>query len=1133
MSEQLSQLIQQSLSPVHQALHSPQPPPSYLQYQQNPHSFINTPGPSPHYNPKWNMAPAVVNHALRIKGAMNLYDDANTHSPTAWSLDQGDRLAADPLGRRVAASEEMAIRGSSNPMPFFSSGLNAAALAGSFLLPGGLAMQLAGGMGLGYGANVAGNFMDNTFFGRARDYRQMGMMLRGRLTPGSLGDTFGTDATGVMRHDVAQHIANQVYTLERGEGRFSGKEFMRMTDKMAQFGMLRDVSTEGGLIKRVKEISEQLKIFAKIANEGDVLEALKQMAQLRNLGISDANLNQAASNARAFARMAGLTKHQMQTAGMEGAQVFNQMGLSGASGYQLGMLNRGLATANMGIFSRGMLAQMGGAPGIAQQMTAGIGAAQQHQTALMLMHSFFDSQGKGQFNLNTGALNQFMSGKADIGDLFNRKVGQLQQSGDMLQHIQDFKERLPELREGLQQRLGPVGMQLFTIRQAQALRRLTGGRMTTFTALQHLTGNEQQARVLARMMTSPQATGKMLEHLQFENRRRALSRRAEIEYQGGMGARFKRWYRNLFGRGISRRIASWAARGAQVQRDRAAGVYGSDPVADMMLKMNERQRNEAILRMAQGKGMSGASTADSVTGSTGLANWSTNPWMALSDRVFGGGIQNNIAMEFAGYDFTGGRLLRGLKQSILPPSESRFGFRDRALLTQKELYDRALDSARVSRKIFDGSHSSVMGAIRASRQAREAASKATGIDAGVLRQLMRSSEGDIRDRMKELQGWFSHGKLDANDIRNILLKRAGGVGIKGEQLNKLAGFLRSREGDDLTAAAWRNMHVGSSDDQKRIQRAQGMGHTRVGGGMFDEKQEELLTNISEQFGFNASGEGSGIRLDRESTSELGSFLTGLSSDKGNVTHVLEYLRARAKGDGSGRQYIENLLENEKDPKKREALQKLFERAVKGFDKLSNRNDILTHLKHARHMKDSGSIADTLLGNKKNIDTIELDRRFRNQVEKDLGISLDKQGYGLDSLISKARKDRSILDKIKDKQLRGWVDEAGQDSTDSKRVELLRQQIAKKVLGRTRDQKAGVTSVDTRGSTNVARQQMQFAQQLHQHALANARITVKFGSDIDRFGKIVSGDKDSFHSAVSKFSNAVDRMSLGGGPKTKR
>lgn len=182
----LSEVIQQSMSPVHAALNIPGQVPSYVQ-AANSRGSMMSPSFNPYYNPNFNIMVPIVNHAKRQFSGMSIRDDARWHSPTAWSYDQGvDRTAADPLGRRMAAAEELTIRGASRPPSIFGTGLSAAAFMGSMMIPGGFIKNLAIGTGLGMGADFVGNQLDRAFFGNVQGYRQSAAMFRGRLTPGTL-----------------------------------------------------------------------------------------------------------------------------------------------------------------------------------------------------------------------------------------------------------------------------------------------------------------------------------------------------------------------------------------------------------------------------------------------------------------------------------------------------------------------------------------------------------------------------------------------------------------------------------------------------------------------------------------------------------------------------------------------------------------------------------------------------------------------------------------------------------------------------------------------------------------------------------------------------------------------------------
>lgn len=1152
-SQQLSQMIQQSLSPVNSALNVPNAPPSYVQAVMRQTQFVGgSDHMNPNYNPRYNIMPAIVNHARDRISFMRIRDDATEMTPSEWSNDQGvNRLAADPLGRRMAASEEMAIRTAAKAPGVMRGVFNTAATGIGFT-----GIGLPASIGIGIAGDVAGGWMDDRMFSKARDLRQSAMMLRGRLTPGTLGSPFGQDASGMMRHDVSQQIATNVFSLAEKDSRFSGKQFVQMTDKMAQLGMLRDVGSSDQLVQRVKDVAKQLKTFAKVANEPDVLEALKQMAQLRNVGIADANISQAASNARAYARMTGLSKDQITASGMGGAQIFQQMGLSTGAGYQLGMANRALATVGQGAFSRGTINKFGGASGIGNMMTAGIGAAQQHQTAAMMMHGIFKSTGKGQFELDTNALNSVMSGGMSLTDAYNNRLGQLQKSGNVLQHVQDFQERLPELREAMQQRLGAAGMQMFTIRQAQAMQQTAGGKMTLYSALRNLTGNEDQARVLARIATTPKATQQLMTQMKFENRRRALAQRQEIEYDASFGTRMRKKARSYFGNFLwNKDLAGFTSRRQQEITSRASGVYGADSSADNYLQMNPMQRAAAIENLAKGTGAQGEYGKYGVEGldsSHGKMSWKS-PLAALSERTFGGGTLDRMAMEFTGDDYTGGRLFRGIRRwatgkravasaiatagvsLAVMPYAYIYGDRKRDQMSKQQLAARAVESGRVGRMIFTGQEKSLSDAALQDIEDRKKFAQTTGVTTGMLNRVMRGTAEDTKKRLKSLQSTlFNHGKWDVVESREYMLKRLKLQGASTEQIAKARETLYNhKDGDRLMSSMMRTMLASETGSNQAKFRSQIGEHIQLGGQSFNKMQEDVRKQIEGSFTLRPTWYSTiPDDMDAAAVSEFTGFLGKLgiktTEEQSSVLQYTQILAKRENGDLSASEVVEQLgaLTEGKTPAEKERLKSLFKLTGNRFAGLKEKKEISKHLGSKQiDAKQLGKKLAPLLGK---MHTIAMDKVFRSTLEDKFSIKLDDKKSGIVALSEKFGKDKSFRKEVQktDSKLYDALN-AMRAATDNKSQVEARKDVMDYVVKGKKPGTTGVTTVATEGTTGSARLQMQMARSLNDFAGANARNTAAMGTMVDDMAKIIGKTSDgaTLGSVVTTFKDAVDTFAL--------
>lgn len=1160
-NQQLSQILQQSLSPVHAAVQIPQPmlpqipsaPPSYLYQAQNVGLFSPQEAPSPYYNPSYNMGSAVVNAARRAYAGSEMMQDIRQITPKTWAKDQGAQMSVDPVSKRLAAAEEVAIRGSSNygfgGIPLvggFQSALNTAATVGSFAVPG---VGLFTGLGIGLAANTIGSGIDRMVFGGARDLRQAGLALRSSLNVGNLGTPFGLDETGLMRHDVAQNITNQVSHLSFQDTRFSSKQFLQMTDRMANMGMLQGVGSTDEIVNRVKRVSQQLKTFMKVANEPDMLEAIKQMSQLRNVGISDANLSQAASNARAFARMAGVSRQDIQIAGQQTAQMYQQQGLSGAAGYQMGMFTRGLAGQNVNLFSRGLQQMMGGASGIANTMAQGVAGAQRHTTMDMLMHTIFKSQGGGRFNLDSSALNRFMQG-GDLAKMFDTKTRQLNASGDMMQHIQDMNERRPELREALQQRLGSAGMMLLTLRQAQALQRVSGGNMTLNTALTRVTGgNQQAARAISRIASSPQATQQLVENMRHEQRRRMMAEHDEIQYQASFSTRMARYFRKGTDFGISRAVSNFNARRQQEIREMAMGTFGRDHDADRILQMNDTQRATVMRGLFSGKFPTATRGLKMIDASTGVPSFSVDPLANLTNY----GVRSRTVNEFAGYTGMLGRFRRNISilgrsgaaaigGAVLAPVTGGLSLIPAAAATlvgatgteldtmsDKDLLRRAQETGEISRAALQmGDLGSLTSAAKQMSAASDAFFKGTNIsDRTAVR---KAATAALSKTFAKRQRTFSDASIDFDRTKEAIIEQFKAQGMSEEKARKR---LDSQEGKNYLASILKNRMATRTDAQLKRERAQLGDQLNVQGQTFGQQQNNLFDAIAtaskttkEGF-FGLFGD---AKLDREETSQLvgiiGESGAGTKDERRDAVKFVRLLAQKDKNKLSADGFqdaIQSMLKGKSEKEKKKLLG-MMGTLEKKFGGLGQRSDIASVL--AEKNFDTDKFADAVTQNQEIIQGIAMQRRFARRLKEDFNIEFGDDKHAGQELLKKA-EDSDFIRELKKKggraeELASLLQNVREGREGSK--EALGNFVTGKGQLRTGMMMSGGTS------DAISRRQMQMIQGLHSFASQNARSTAMMGGTVDRLASLIgkSDSGASLGSVVNDFKTAVDKFASAGG-----
>ncbi|MBA2706817.1 MAG: hypothetical protein H0U59_03315, partial [Gemmatimonadaceae bacterium] len=127
-------------------------------------------------------------------------------------------------------------------------------------------------------------------------------------------------------------------------GMFSTQDLMRITQQSGNQGLLDMAQRPEQIAGQVKNIAKALKSFMQLASEPDVTEAIKQLGQMRHMGLSLSESMGAAQNAKMFSRMAGTSvRGVMENGGLPGAMVFQQQGLSAGLGMNVGMGAMGMA----------------------------------------------------------------------------------------------------------------------------------------------------------------------------------------------------------------------------------------------------------------------------------------------------------------------------------------------------------------------------------------------------------------------------------------------------------------------------------------------------------------------------------------------------------------------------------------------------------------------------------------------------------------------------------------------------------------------------------------------------------------------------------------------------------------------
>lgn len=1133
MSQQLSEILHNSMSPVKQALNIPQAPPQMFSPLPPPFpNMPNVPGAhSPHYNPNLSVFNPAIHQVQNLRGNAELRGIATEfYTPNNFLAAEG-RGVRDPYTRRIQAAEELSIRRAaeangfqgtfgmgnlSMPMNLLGSFAGAAAMGPLGLLLGGL------------GGSALGGVMNRSLFGEARDLRLASMQLRQSLNPTNIGFDL-TDAGGQVDQRAAQDITNRVARLANEDSSFTSRDFMRITDHMARSGMLLQTGDTAGLVQRVKEVSRQLKTFAVIAGEDDIMEALKQMSQLRNAGIADVNLNQAASNARAFARMAGFSTKDTIAFGEQTSKMAQQMGFSGATGMQLGQMNLALAQQGSGAFSRAQMARFGGSRGLAQSMTRGMLQSQNHVTNDMLLHTLFRSRGGGEFDFNARAMQELLSGRGNLSNMFQDRMAQLRSSGNVMQHIQDFKERRPELQEALNQRLGPIGMQLMTLRRAQALQQASGGNMTLFTALQRITGNEVTARQIARISQSPGLAQSMLTRTIEENRRRQIGQRQLIEREGSFFNRMTTRLRRATDFGFSRGVARFNAGRQQEIRDRAMGIYGSDRDVDSMLSMSKEDRDRIAMNMARGTdGASSAFITGSLGADVGVPSFTVNPF----DSVMGYGLRLKRQNEFLGYG-SGilGRTARTLGQIVSAPFN---GFSTMGRSGQRfdaDMEDRIRQSADISRRavsLFGNNFGNIGQALNTSNRIETAFQQGTNIDDDTMAMLNRTMMQEVRkgfrSRRAGMFSIFDDQKIDVKQIRENIMKRLRDQGLSDDQIQSVQARLDSDAGKNLMAGRiGTSMAFATPEDRARM-RTQLPDHMQVSGLDGAGLRKGIISKVRKAGKDNNATSlmsDSSVMKFTKAVSEIAK-----NEDEGKFTAEVMQLMARSRQGGMKEEDVRDELDKIKE--KYDLPTERVKEIISSISRTLDRDKDLSSMLTKAHSYGLSSAVDDSLANmggaaarlRPQMQQAALQANMISGLE-DMGvkgISRDKSlGLQLSKLADNDKERRRLLKSSsgREQQLGKLLTRLRSTSTDKDRAAVMKD--IQDLLTGGDALKTGVR--EGSAPDKVARTQVAVARAMLQFAQKNERNTATFGKSVD---SIASGAKD-FRAGANRIKQAADTL----------
>jgi hypothetical protein len=214
----------------------------------------------------------------------------------------------------------------------------------------------------------------------------------------------------------AQDLADQIRTMSvnrgfRNEtgGAFNREDLMRITELSGRAGLMDMEQGTDAIRNNLRQVSRVVRRFMELTGDPDVTSVIREMGQMRAFGMSVPEMERSAQNMKTFARAAGTTIGGLQQmGGMPGAMMYQGMGLSAASGFEMG--NFALAAARqavaMGTYNPRELSMMGGVQGLAQRNMQ----AQAALTSMPLFGAAIGGFGAQGWGVNYGQLAQVAQG---------------------------------------------------------------------------------------------------------------------------------------------------------------------------------------------------------------------------------------------------------------------------------------------------------------------------------------------------------------------------------------------------------------------------------------------------------------------------------------------------------------------------------------------------------------------------------------------------------------------------------------------------------------------------------------------------------------------------------------------------
>lgn len=297
--------------------------------------------------------------------------------------------------------------------------------------------------------------------------------------------------------------------LTRQLGNMAGDQFnqtdmINMTQMAAESGILNMAQNNNQVIDTMKNVVVAIGAIAKMTGNPDVRQAMKNISDMRNFGLTMPETTGLFTNLRTWSRGAGTSiPNLLQQGGTYGASVFQGAGLTAGTGVMVGAASQGLAGAAIGAgaFTPQQLALYGGASGVGQSLTQASAAAMQGTVGQMLLRSVIQTGTGGQAQIDPTRLGGLLSkGSLDFQDLTRMAAKNMGAGGMPL--MESLQMNQDELTDQLSRMLGPTGILAFAGNVSRGSAG-TAGLKSQAAMLKQMGLPTQTANMLAKVFQSP------------------------------------------------------------------------------------------------------------------------------------------------------------------------------------------------------------------------------------------------------------------------------------------------------------------------------------------------------------------------------------------------------------------------------------------------------------------------------------------------------------------------------------------------------------------------------------------------------------------------------------------------------